>query len=117
MSICFLFFIMYNLISHVVKFIIPKRYKFCKNIKGELVLITGAGNNIGWILSKKLAKLGANLILVDTDDLLMQNIVNDVRLEGVNAISIVCDMTQSDIYRIAEKVWTFLIHIALFIFV
>ena len=85
----------------------PKRFRYLKNIRGQSVVVVGAGNDLGRLLSKKFAKLGANLILIDTDNLGMEDIINDVRRKKVRATSIVCDMTKDGIYRIAEQVYFF----------
>jgi len=67
----------------------------------------GAGNDLGRILSKKFALLGANLILIDTDNLITESIINEVGRIGVKAASIICDMSRDGIYRVADKVCFF----------
>ena len=97
----------YGIFVHLVRLIRPKCFRHSKNIRGQLVVILGAGNDLSRCLSGKFAKLGANLILIDTDNLNMGSIVNDAKRIGVKATSIVCDMSKDDIYRVADKVCSF----------
>ena len=96
--------LLYYLIWYAYDCIKPKLFRRSKSIRGELVLITGAGNEFGMLLSKKFARLGADIVLVDTDISAIQTIAREVRKDGVSVTSIACDMSKDDIYRLADKV-------------
>jgi FlaA1/EpsC-like NDP-sugar epimerase len=102
--------IVYDIFINLVRLFRPNRFRYHKNVKGQLVVIVGAGNDLGRILSKKFALLGANLILIDTDNLIMESIINEVSRLGVKAVSIICDMSRDGIYTIADKVCFFFIY-------
>ena len=71
----------YTLVA-LVNLLVPYKYR-SKSIKNEVILVTGAGSGLGKSLSKKLAKLGARLVLIDIDtnddcDLNKVNNVNNI---------------------------------------
>lgn len=54
-------------VQSIVKFLIPSRYRYCKSLEGEVVLVTGAGGGLGRLLVTRLAKLKATVVLWDID--------------------------------------------------
>ena len=55
-----LFHVVRGVVVTVLPFLVPK-----KDIAGRLVLVTGAGQGIGALMAKRIAQLGAKLILWD----------------------------------------------------
>ena len=51
-----------GIITSIFPFVVPK-----KDISGQLVLVTGAGHGIGALLAKKMANMGAKLVLWDVN--------------------------------------------------
>lgn len=95
----------YYALLTVVKQFVPYTYR-CKSIKGETVLITGAGSGLGKSLSKKVAKQGARLVLVDIDTRANEKTADEIREMGGVAFTFTCDLSKrEDIYKVANEVW------------
>ena len=58
-----------------------------KNVRGRVVLITGAGGGIGRLMSLEFAKLGAKLVVVDKDGKAAEETASIARSLGVEARS------------------------------
>ncbi len=66
-----------------------------RNLNGKRVLITGAANGIGRALALELARQGADLFLVDIDQLGLSQTVKLCQSEGGEAIGRYCDVSES----------------------
>jgi all-trans-retinol dehydrogenase (NAD+) len=97
----------YSTFVAIAKQIVPARYR-SKNINGETVLVTGAGNGIGKLMALKLAKLGSKLILVDIDQASNEKTAKEITENGGYAKSFTCDLSNRDsIYQVSEEVCHF----------
>ncbi|NXL85536.1 RDHE2 dehydrogenase, partial [Alectura lathami] len=93
----------YYMLESLVFLLVPKRKK---NVRGEIVLITGAGSGIGRLLSIKFAELGATLVLWDINQ---EGLKETSRLAEENAAvrvhSYICDCSKrQEVYRVADQV-------------
>lgn len=70
--------------------------------KGRYALITGASRGIGLAAARLMAQRNANLILVDIDEKGLMAAAEDVRAEGMQALTYVCDV--QDEQRVYEVV-------------
>ena len=66
------------------------------NISGQRILITGAAGGIGSELALKLAKKGAELVLVDRDVERLERLQQEVAMRGGKAFVIACDLAAPD---------------------
>ena len=57
-----------------------------KDVRGRVVLITGAGGGIGRLMTLEFAKLGAKLVVVDKDGKAAEETASIARSLGVEAI-------------------------------
>lgn len=96
-----------SVITTIVKLVVPYQYR-CKSVKGETVLVTGAGSGIGRLVSKKLAKLGAKLVLVDVNAKGNDETANEIMIDGGTAFTFTCDLSKrEEIYKTANEVYSF----------
>jgi len=96
--------LVYYSIIGLFRQIVPYTYR-SKDVKGEIVLITGAGSGLGKLMAKKLAKLGARLVLIDVDEKANQKTANEILNEGGNAKAFTCDLSdRKAIYVVADEV-------------
>ncbi|NWV40420.1 RDHE2 dehydrogenase, partial [Grantiella picta] len=95
--------LVYCSLESLVFLVVPKRKK---NVSGEIVLITGAGNGIGRLLSLKFASLGATVVLWDINQEGLNNTVRLARENGAGRVhSYICDCSKrQDVYRVADQV-------------
>ncbi len=63
------------------------------NLEGKVVLVTGAGSGIGRAGAVAMARQGARVIVTDIDASSAAHVVDDLRSEGVVAISAGLDVT------------------------
>ncbi|XP_053998996.1 estradiol 17-beta-dehydrogenase 11 isoform X2 [Hylaeus anthracinus] len=83
---------------------IPRRYRG-KSIKGEIALITGGAGGIGSLIAKKLAKLGAHVVIWDVNKIGMEDTVREIRENGGKCWSYYCDITnREEVYKTAKTV-------------
>lgn len=103
-TIISLLMMVYYSIACIVKQFVPYQ-KRCKSIKGETVLITGAGSGLGKSLAKKMAKLDTKVVCVDIDVKSNEQTVKEIKESGGNAISFKCDLSKKeDIYKVAGEI-------------
>jgi all-trans-retinol dehydrogenase (NAD+) len=94
----------YGIISLVKQFV-PYKYRIKKDVKGKNVLITGSGSGLGKLTAKKLAKLGAHLVLVDIDEKNNKQTQDEIIKDGGKAEVFKCDLSNRDeIYTVAEEI-------------
>jgi len=99
-NILFIYFIL----ESMVLFFIPARFR-SKNIKGQTVLITGAGSGIGRLMAHRFAKLGCKLVLWDINTEANEQTAAEVREFNTDAYAYTCDLSSSDaVYRTANRV-------------
>jgi all-trans-retinol dehydrogenase (NAD+) len=97
---------LYYLLEGLVLLFVPFSLRR-KDVKGQRVLITGAGSGLGRLMSQKFAKLGCTVVLVDIDKAGMEESRNLIREYGTSVHAYVCDLSQrDDVYRVLEKVKT-----------
>ena len=103
------------LIQTLYKLAVPYKYR-AKCVKGELVLITGAGSGIGRLMAKRFAKLGSRLVLVDIDQKGNEQTAKEILAENNADVKIFkCDLSKRDeIYKVAEEVFYLFIKLILF---
>jgi NAD(P)-dependent dehydrogenase (short-subunit alcohol dehydrogenase family) len=64
-----------------------------KPLDAQVALVTGAGSGIGLATANAFAKAGASVILADRETALIEAAVNQLRLEGHEALAVTCDVT------------------------
>lgn len=65
------------------------------NLLGRTAIITGAAKGIGKAISVKLASQGAEVTLIDLDEVALNETVKEIRSQGGTASGIVCDITDN----------------------
>ena len=63
----FLLLSLLAIIESIIKCFIPSKY-LMKSIAGEIALVTGGGGGLGRLLSMRLAKLGAIVVIWDINE-------------------------------------------------
>lgn len=66
-----------------------------KNLKNQVVLITGAGSGLGLALAFALGKQGAKLILGDVNQIALQKVAADLTALGIQVAFNICDVSQN----------------------
>ncbi|XP_012258803.1 short-chain dehydrogenase/reductase family 16C member 6-like [Athalia rosae] len=88
----------------VILSIIPRRFRG-KSIAGEVALVTGGGGGIGRLVAKKLALLGAHVVVWDINEPGIAETVRQIKEAGGKGWGYRCDLTnREDIYRTAKAV-------------
>lgn len=64
----FLLQAIYLILKYIYELFLPSTYQHKKQIKGDIVLVTGGGGGLGRLLSLRFAKLGAIVVLWDVDE-------------------------------------------------
>lgn len=100
-----IFLLLVSSIKAFSKFMIPYKYR-SKNVKDEIVLITGSGSGIGRLIAKNFAKLGAICVLVDIDENANQLTCDQILMEGGKAKIFNCDLSsRENIKKLAQEVY------------
>jgi NAD(P)-dependent dehydrogenase (short-subunit alcohol dehydrogenase family) len=66
------------------------------SFKGQVAIVTGAGQGIGFEICKQLASQGATVLLNDVDDSLTQSCVKKIKADGGNCIGLSGDASDVD---------------------
>ena len=79
-----------------------------KDIRGQTVLITGAGNGLGKLLALDLVKLGVHLVLVDYDEEANKDTeseIKNVKEKGQLVYTYHCDLSKRvDLHRVIGQI-------------
>ncbi|XP_011349328.1 estradiol 17-beta-dehydrogenase 11 [Ooceraea biroi] len=90
------------LVRGIIWALIPKKYRM-KSINGEIALVTGGGGGLGRLLSLRLSKLGAIVVVWDINEAGIEETVKLVRAAGGTCYGYVCDLCdREDIYNKAK---------------
>ena len=104
-SLTNLLLLLYYWLEGIVLFFVPRRLRH-KDVKGEIVLITGGGSGLGRLLAIRFAKLGSKIVLWDLNQEGLKETAKII-FEQFNeqANYYVCDVSDRNIvYQTAEKV-------------
>jgi 3-oxoacyl-[acyl-carrier protein] reductase len=71
-----------------------KAFQVMQAIRGKKALVTGAASGIGRALALALAREGADLYLVDRDEVQLAAAAREAQGLGVSVVARVCDLTQ-----------------------
>jgi len=98
--------VLYYILEGIVLLFVPFSCRR-KDVKGQRVLITGAGSGIGRLLSYEFAKLGCDIICVDVNKAGNDETAHAVKEHGVSAHTYICDVSKrDDVYRVMNKIKT-----------
>lgn len=76
-----------------------------KDVKGRIVVITGAAMGMGRLLSIKFAQDGARLVLIDVNKDALDKTAAELRKMGVEVFTYICDITdRKKVYEMAADV-------------
>ena len=74
-----------------------------KNLRDQVIVITGASSGIGLVTARMAAKEGAKLVLAARTEDALRQLESEIREQGGDAAYVVADVTkQEDVRRIAE---------------
>lgn len=97
------FYIIGDSLVNFVKKFVPDKYLF-KEIKDDIVLITGGGSGIGRLMACKMAKHGATIITWDVNTKGNKETVDMIERNGGKAFAFTVDITNREsVYEFAEK--------------
>ncbi|XP_015175474.1 PREDICTED: short-chain dehydrogenase/reductase family 16C member 6-like isoform X2 [Polistes dominula] len=95
--------VIYCIGEAIYKLLVPMKEK---DVKGEIVLITGAGHGIGKELALKYASLGATVVCWDLNKECNEETVKEIKkMGGTSAYAYTCDVSKrEEVLKVAEKV-------------
>jgi NAD(P)-dependent dehydrogenase (short-subunit alcohol dehydrogenase family) len=74
-------------------------------LKDQVVIVTGAGRNIGKAIAKLFASEGAKVVVADMDQGRGQSVVSELQKSGHEAMLVLCDISKSkDVQEMVKKV-------------
>ena len=74
-------------------------------LKDQVVIVTGAGRNIGKAVAKLFASEGAKVVVADMDQGRGQGVVSEIQKSGHEAMLVLCDISKSgDVQEMVKKV-------------
>lgn len=77
------------------------------DVQERVALITGGSRGLGLLLARELGSLGAKVAIAARDEAELEQAVNDLRAEGIQASTIVADITvPQDAKRVVDDVVT-----------
>ncbi|TFW24037.1 SDR family NAD(P)-dependent oxidoreductase [Massilia arenosa] len=75
-----------------------------KKLSDQVVLITGASSGIGLTTARMAAKQGARLVLVSRDQDALDQLAEELRQQGIEALACAADVgNQEDVQRVAQQ--------------
>ena len=91
--LCLVIGYFYDLLTSILSFIIPRRFKTIKDYSDDIVLITGAAGGLGRYLSLEFAKRNATLVLLDINESQLNILKEDIKREfpKIELLTFVCD--------------------------
>lgn len=105
-TLWFLVLFCYYTLEGIVLFFVPSRYRR-KDVRGQIVLITGAGSGLGRLMAQQFARLGCRLVLLDVDLESIKQAATELRELDAEVHTYACDVANSDsVYSAASKVKT-----------
>lgn len=66
------------------------------NINGQAALVTGGASGLGEATARELARLGAQVAILDVNLALAQAVATDMVAQGGQAVAVACDITSTD---------------------
>ncbi|MBF0120026.1 MAG: SDR family oxidoreductase [Desulfobacterales bacterium] len=76
-----------------------------KNLKSELVLITGGSSGIGRLMAHNFAKEGSEIIIWDINEIGMARVAKEIEKIGSKVWTYVCDVSNKNrVYELAAKI-------------
>jgi all-trans-retinol dehydrogenase (NAD+) len=99
----FIFTLMFQILTAFAMWFVPARKK---DVRDEIVLITGAGSGIGRLMAFRFASLiGSIVVCVDINKQANEATVNEIQSKDQKAFSFTCDCSsKDDIYKIANEI-------------
>lgn len=74
-------------------------------LKDQVVIVTGAGRNIGKAMARLFASEGARVVVADMDQTRGQSVVSELQQSGREAMLVLCDISKSkDVQEMVKKV-------------
>merc|ERR1719433_2399267 len=105
----------YFAVEKLVKLCLPQAM-FEKDIKGQVVLVTGGGSGIGRLMCLRFARLGASVVTWDINKVGNEETVSMIKAEGKKAYSYTVDMSSKDaIYDTAKKTQSAVGHVSILV--
>uniref|UniRef100_A0AC35TUL2 Epidermal retinol dehydrogenase 2 n=1 Tax=Rhabditophanes sp. KR3021 TaxID=114890 RepID=A0AC35TUL2_9BILA len=96
---------LYLIIAGIINALIPNKYKTKKDVRGKLILITGAGQGMGLLFAEKFAALGANLILWDISEGNLKKAVEKCKqFKGTVSYQVVDVSEKEKVYAATDKI-------------
>src|SRR3954471_18933999 len=75
-----------------------------KKLSDQVIVITGASSGIGLTTARMAARAGARLVLAARNDAALQQLVEEIRSRGGEAIHVAADVgTEDDVRRISDE--------------
>ena len=76
-----------------------------KDVKDEIVLITGAGSGLGRLMAMRFAALGSVVVCLDINEEANKATADEIKSKNEKAFAYTCDCSKrEDMYRVAEEV-------------
>ena len=76
-----------------------------KDVRDEIVLITGAGSGLGRLMALRFAALGSVVVCLDINEEANKATADEIKSKNEKAFAYTCDCSKrEDIYRVAEEV-------------
>jgi NAD(P)-dependent dehydrogenase (short-subunit alcohol dehydrogenase family) len=82
-----------SLFKETIKFVYPAR---CKNIRGQIAMVTGAGRGLGKEIANVLAEKGCKVVAVDINLAAVEATAEEITEFGGKAFAFKCDISNAD---------------------